>query len=213
MIESTRSAEGAEPARPNRSARVRAGRTREFDPANFDTVFAAARNGDGAAFQQLYSWLAQPITAFVSSKGLADPGPVVNETFLGAFRGLDRFSGDATDFRRWVFGIARHKIVDARRSEGRRNERSIDEINLRDRASSVNVEGEALASLSADAVRALCADLTEEQREVLVLRLVSGLTVQQIADLIGKPLGAVKALQRRAIRRLQATADLGQVRA
>lgn len=196
-----------------RPARSRAALGREFDPARFDQTLAAARGGDGAAFQHLYSWLVRPITGFVSSKGLSDPGPVVSETFLGAFRGLDSFSGDAVDFRKWVFGIARHKIVDAQRKDARRNERSIDEINLSDRASTANVEGEVLANISADTIRELCADLTEEQREVLTLRLVSGLTVAQIAEMLGKEIGAIKALQRRALRRLAATADLGKVRA
>jgi len=182
----------------------------------FCELLAAAREGEGWAFNALYDWLSRPITAFISTKGLADPGPVVNETFLGAFRGLHRFDGGATDFRRWVFGIARHKIIDARRSESRRpqNTISVDDVDehVIELGSVRNtVEDAALANLSTERVKELFETLTEDQRDVLSLRLVSDMTVPQIAVLLDKPEGAVKALQRRALRRLASQLDLKRV--
>lgn len=182
----------------------------------FVDLLAAARQGEGWAFNALHDWLSRPITAFISSKGLGDPGPVVNETFLGAFRGLDRFDGGATDFRRWVFGIARHKIIDARRSESRRPQNwvpmhDIDEQVIELGAGRNDVESEAIINLSTEKVQELFATLTDDQRDVLALRLVSDMTVPQIAIALDKPEGAVKALQRRALRRLASQLESKQV--
>lgn len=177
----------------------------------FSTVLAAARDGEGWAFNSLYGWLSKPITSFISSKGLADPGPVINETFLGAFRNLHRFTGGATDFRRWVFGIARHKIIDARRAESRRPDASVSVDDIAEGVARDNVESEVLINLSTERVEELFSTLTEDQRDVLVLRLVSDMTVAQIAVTLDKPEGAVKALQRRALRRLATHLDTKEV--
>lgn len=182
----------------------------------FADLLTAARAGEGWAFDTLFKWLNRPITAFVSSKGLADPGPVVNETFLGAFRGLDRFDGGATDFRRWVYGIARHKIVDARRSESRRPQNWVPVDEMVEKTIDANavgndVEQEAIINLTTEKVQDLFATLTEDQRDVLTLRLVSDMTVPQIAVALDKPEGAVKALQRRALRRLASQLESKQV--
>ena len=64
---------------------------------------------------------------------------------------------------------------------------------------------ESLASdtLGAERVEALLAVLTVEQREVLVLRIVADLTVEQVAEVVGRRPGAVKALQRRGLARIK----------
>lgn len=61
------------------------------------------------------------------------------------------------------------------------------------------LEHEALQRLSAERVRGLCDRLVPDQRDVLLLRLVGGLTLQDVAAALGKSKGAVKALQRRAL--------------
>lgn len=176
----------------------------------FDDVLSAARNGDSWAFKALYDWLSRPITAFVVGKGISDPGPVVNEVFLGAFRGLHRFEGGAEDFRKWTYGIARHKIIDARRAESRRVPGvPVDAVG--EQAASDDVENDVIVQLSTERVEILLDSLTEDQRDVLVLRMVSDMTVPQIAEVLGKPQGAVKALQRRALRRLAVVLESEEV--
>jgi RNA polymerase sigma-70 factor (ECF subfamily) len=49
----------------------------------------------------------------------------------------------------------------------------------------------------------LCAELSDDQREVLILRIVGDLTVEQVSLIVGKSVGAVKALQRRALTSLR----------
>lgn len=65
------------------------------------------------------------------------------------------------------------------------------------------VAAEALANVATDDVRRLLDGLSPDQREVLLLRLVGGLTIEAIARAVGKREGAVKALQRRGLAALK----------
>ncbi len=169
---------------------------------DFSIRLDAAKAGEGWAFDELFQKWNQPITAFVRSRGVRDAEDLVNETFLAAFRGIGSFSGDEQSFRSWLYRIARNKIADDFRKASRRpmsvslNEGHIDQIGG-------DVEADALAGLGSERVERLFSTLTDEQREVLVLRIVADLTIDQIAYVTGRRRGAVKQLQRRALRRLE----------
>ncbi len=70
-----------------------------------------------------------------------------------------------------------------------------------------DVEIEAERRLAQSRVERLLATLTDDQHEVLLLRLVGDLTVAQIAEITGRRRGAVKQLQRRGLRRIEARFD------
>ena len=116
--------------------------------------------------------------------------------FLGAFRGIGSFAGDESQFRSWVFTIAHRRLTDERRARSCRP--AIADAAVGDRAAG-DVEEEALRRLSAERVRALCAGLPPGQADVLLLRMISGLTVEAIAGVLAKSPGAVKALQRKGV--------------
>lgn len=108
----------------------------------------------------------------------------------------------------WVFAIAHNLAIDDRRRRARQPPQTpwLGE----DRASSATTESEALARLGAQRVQDLLAWLSPDQRDVLLLRIVADLTVDQVADVLGKAPGAVKQLQRRglaALRRQLGDAD------
>jgi RNA polymerase sigma-70 factor (ECF subfamily) len=122
----------------------------------------------------------------------------VNETFMGAFSGIASFTGDEAGFRSWVFTIAHRRLVDERRRMSRRPDTAADYDE--DIASGGgNAEEEALESLGDERVRVLLDGLVPAQRHVLLLRIVGDLTVEQVAAVVGKTAGAVKALQRRGL--------------
>ena len=165
-----------------------------------DEQLAAARRGDGAAFEALYRAMARRVYAFVAARGAADPEGTVNDVFLRVFRNLDRFEGGTEQFQAWVFAIARNALVD----ENRRRNRRVAEQQLEavDQGVDGNVEDEAVDELTAHwAIRQLDV-LTAEQREVLLLRVVADLSLESVAELLGRPVGAVKSMQRRALRTL-----------
>ena len=170
--------------------------------ANFDDVIAGAQDGEGWAFDALFREWNSPITGFVRARGVAEGSDVVNEIFLGAFTSIGRFRGTEADFRAWIYRIARNKVADNFRRLSRRP--LTRELAGADDQVAGDVELDAQARLGLDRVERLLATLTVDQREVLALRIVADLTIAQIAEITGRRRGAVKQLQRRALRRLEA---------
>ena len=173
----------------------------EVDP--FHAVLEAARNGDGRAFGLLYEKLNRRVQAFARVRGANDPEGLVNDVFLQVFTGLRSFRGNESQFNAWVFTIARNRLID----EARRRSRRPVEVAAETTALTVpigpdDVEQEVEARLATESMLAQLDVLTDEQRDVVLLRIVSDLTIDTIAEIIGKRPGAVKALQRRAFRAL-----------
>jgi RNA polymerase sigma-70 factor (ECF subfamily) len=169
---------------------------------DFDDVLARARTGAGEAFTVLYQDLSKPVAAYVRTQGVADVEDLTSEVFMAVFTGLSRFEGDQAGFRSWVFTIAHHRVAD----HWRRAARSLSLTSydpMDDERTVPSAEAGAFESLGSQEVAELLAGLTEEQREVLTLRVVADLTVEQVADVVGRSLGAVKALQRRALATLR----------
>ena len=170
----------------------------------FDRVLAAAQADAPWAYESLYRSLSPSVCGYLRLQGASDPEDLTSEVFLGAFRGLRSFAGDEARFRSWVFAIAHRRLTDERRAHGCRpqmTDAALPEV------AGGDVEEEALRRLSAERVRSLCAGLSPDQADVLLLRLVSGLTVEAVAAMLGKTPGAVKALQRRGVCALRKVFD------
>jgi len=158
----------------------------------FDQVLGAARLGEGWAFERLFHWLGRPVAGYLRGAGVEDPDGLANEVFLKAFRGLDGFDGDADRFRSWLFTIAHHAVIDDRRRRARRPKTAALE---RD----VPAPDEVDVVLGDDRVRGLLAGLAPDQRDVVLLRLVADLSIEETAAALGKKPNAVKQLQHRAV--------------
>jgi RNA polymerase sigma-70 factor (ECF subfamily) len=176
-----------------------------------DLLVAAACAGGSWAFGRLWQLLGPDVAAYLRSRGVRDADDVTSEVFLAAFTGIGRFSGDGAAFRGWLFTIAHHKGVDAYR----RRRPQVDPFDPAgdvdgsapwQRRARPSAEDEALDRVGSADVRRRLADLTDDQRAVILLRVVADLSLVETADVLGKPLGAVKALQHRALARLR-TAD------
>jgi RNA polymerase sigma-70 factor (ECF subfamily) len=178
-----------------------------MDDRPFPAVLADARAGDPAAYRTLWGRYAGQIRGFLLARGTPEPDEVVNDVFLAAFAGLGTFAGGESEFRAWIFGIARHKRADALRSLWRRRQRDArgngDCTPARATPALADVEEEAVAALGDAELLMLLAGLTAEQRDVIVCRYLSDLSLEQTAVVLGKSVGTVKALQHRAIARLR----------
>jgi len=171
---------------------------------SFDAVLAAARAGEGWAFERLFAWLGRAVAAYLRGAGTEDPDGSANDVFLRAFTSLDRFDGNEDRFRSWVFTIAHHLVIDERRRSARRPRRtSLDAAGPELGPVTNDSAEEALVSLGDDRVRRLLAGLAPDQRDVVLLRVVSDLSIEDTAAALGKRAGAVKALQHRAMRTLR----------
>lgn len=164
----------------------------------FDDVLAAARAGAGWAFERLWETYAGPVAGYLRLQGAAEPDDLTSEVFLGAFRSIGAFSGDEAAFRSWLFTIAHRRLLDARRAAGRRPQLTPLEDNP-PAGAEPSPDDEVLRRLATERVRALCCRLVPDQRDVLLLRLVGGFTIEEVAATLGKSPGAVKALQRRGL--------------
>ena len=122
--------------------------------------------------------------------------------FLAVFDRLPQFVGNESQFRSFVFSVAYRRLVDEFRTRARRGE-SEEWTAERDPKSSPSAEDDVIDRLADDTTPSLLNALPADQRDVMVLRIIADLTVDQIATVIGKRSGAVKALQRSALERLR----------
>lgn len=182
-------------------ARQRPSRRASFGPG-FDSVLQAARSGAPWALERLYLALSPAVLGYLRVQGATDPEDLANEVFLGVFRRITSFDGSEDAFRSWVFTIAHSRLVDDRRRAGRRPHAAGEAYDRVERPGG-DAEHDAMERLSSQRVQALCEQLVPDQRDVLLLRLMAGLTVEAIADALGKSEGAVKALQRRGLANLR----------
>jgi RNA polymerase sigma factor (sigma-70 family) len=169
-----------------------------MSPERFTSLLEAAREGSEAAWQEIYDDLSPAILGYLRANRSPDPEDVLSEVFLQVARDIPRFDGDQGGFRSWVFTIAHHRLIDARRHFARRPvELSPDPPETADRAD--DAADEALAKIGTDEVQRILATLSDDQRAVLLLRVIGDLSVDDVAKAVGKRPGAVKALQRRGL--------------
>lgn len=137
---------------------------------------------------------------YLRAAGAADSEDLLGDVFVDVLRGLDGFRGDDDALRRWVFTIAHHRLVDDHRRRARRQRLLRTQRQLRVAPPAEPFDPALIAALDA---------LTPDQREVVVLRFVADLSLETVAEMTGRPEGAVKSLQHRALRNL--ATNLGAV--
>lgn len=142
------------------------------------------------------------MAGYLRLQGAFEPEDLSSDAFLGVFAGLRSFEGTEQQFRSWVFTIAHRRLIDERRRRIRKPVTPTDDVEALDHRAG-DAEEDALSAVGRRRVYELCAELSADQREVLLLRIVADLTVEQIAGVVGKSSGAVKALQRRALTALR----------
>jgi RNA polymerase sigma-70 factor (ECF subfamily) len=165
--------------------------------AQFPEILAAARAGADWAWTSVYRDISPAVLGYLRARGAREPEDLTGEVFLQLVRDLPRFAGDEHDFRAWVFVIAHHRLVD----EGRRRARRPVDLaaEVPETREPDDVETEVLHGAAEDRVRRIIEQLAPDQRDVLLLRVLGELTVEEVATAIGKSAGAVKALQRRGL--------------
>lgn len=186
--------------------------------AAFGVVLARAQAGDEAAFARLFADVQPPLLRYLRVI-TPEAEDVAGDTWLQVVTGLRGFRGPEEAFRAWLFTIARHRAADAGRSRARRPTvpLAVSEATQGLAAQGWAAQGLgagqplapdaadlALDEISARAVVALIATLPRDQAEVIMLRVVAGLEVADVASIVGKSPGAVRVTAHRALRRLAA---------
>ncbi|MDZ7731847.1 MAG: sigma-70 family RNA polymerase sigma factor [Acidimicrobiia bacterium] len=150
--------------------------------------------------------MAGRLAAFFRARGVEDPEAATSEVLLRVFRSIERFEGGEREFESWVFTIARRLAIDEHRRTTRRPRST--EAPVPDGVAPDDPATDALDRLHGGEVRAVLDGLTDEQRDVVLLRVVADLPAEQVGEIIGKAPDAVRALQHRALARLRR--DLSQ---
>ena len=180
----------------------------------FPRVLARAQAGDHGAIEELYRDLAPLVLGYLRANGAIDAEDLTSEVFVAVVRNVASFDGQERAFRSWVLTIAHRRLVDGLRRRGRRPEDPVepDDTALVTLADDSTTEELAVAGLGAAAVAAMLAELTDDQRAVVTLRIIDDLPIKEVAEVLGKPVTAVKSLQHRALatlaRHLAATGSI-----
>jgi RNA polymerase sigma factor (sigma-70 family) len=166
-------------------------------------TFEAAASGDGAAFTALYRALSPNVHGYLLAHGVLDPEALTNDVFLAVFGRLPELSGGIAGLRTFVFSVAHARMVDDLRRRQRRPE-PLPYLPELDTRSTASAEDAVLASDGSERLLAMINRLNPDHAETLTLRIVADLSVEQTAAVLGRSVGAVKQLQRRALLQLRA---------
>ena len=169
----------------------------------FDDVLAAAQDGAPWAVAVLWRELHPRLLRFLRGLDPAAAEDVESDTWLVAARDLSNFRGNDKQFSAWMFTIARNRLIDWRRREARRRSVAVTPEILGEHPAEDDPAVTAVDVLRADAAVALVrASLPRHQAEVILLRVLAGLDVDEVASIVGKRPGNVRVLQHRGLRRL-----------
>ena len=140
---------------------------------------------------------------YLRTNGATDPEDTASDVFVSMVSKIGQFKGDERHFRSWLLTITHRRLIDEFRRRGRRPEDSLpaEELGERSIRSTGDAESDAITRLRSRGVLDALDQLTQDQRAALMLRVLADLPVAEIADIMGKPETAVKALLRRAFSR------------
>lgn len=172
----------------------------------FPEILAAARTGADWAWERLYGSIAGGVRGYLAAQGATDPENLTGEVLLHLVRGLPRFEGDEAGFRSWVFLVAHHRLIDERRRRRRDAMLTGQEAPA---AAAPSAEVLALDSVTDVEWRRRLDELTDDQRHVILLRVVADLSAEQVAQILGKRVGTIRVLQHRALLRLRSDLTIG----
>ncbi len=168
-----------------------------------DDALPAAQLGEPWALRIVYDTLAPAVESYLRTRGASEPEDLTSEVFLTVLPKLPTLTGGVSGLRTFTFSVAHARLVDDLRKRSRRAP-VVEYDPADDPRQAPSSEEQALVDLGAARVRALLSTLVRDQRDVLVLRILGDLTVEQVAEALGKSVGAVKQLQRRGLIALRA---------
>jgi RNA polymerase sigma-70 factor (ECF subfamily) len=167
-----------------------------------DALVLDARAGSASAFTDLWQRLSPVVAGYVRGRGVRDAEDVTSEVFLTAYRGLDGFEGDGAAFRRRLFTIAHHRAVDAVRDQPRELGDAAYEHEEYHRTTH-RAAAEPPGRIEHEATLRLLQQLPTDQRDVLLLRVVADLSVDEVSRVLDRSADAVRRLHRRALVQLR----------
>jgi len=165
-------------------------------------LIRSAQNGNADAFAALYRANVQKIFRYiyyrVNNAQLAED--LTGDVFMRALEGMGKYDDRGRPFVAWLYRIAHARVVDYFRKTGK----DPVETDIADTPLPVDADLDAglVRRQAAQQLRRAIAALTAEQQQVIILRFIEGLRMEEVARIMGKRPNAIKALQHRALRAL-----------
>ena len=175
-----------------------------------DELVAAAMAGDHEAVGRLLAIIRPVVVRYCrarlgrTDRASASADDVAQEVCLAVLTALPSYRVQGRPFLAFVYGIAAHKVIDAHRAVTRNRSEPVadvpDAVEVAD-----GPEQRALRVELSSEMGRLLDQLPDKQREILVLRVVVGLSAEETAEAVGSTPGAVRVAQHRALARLRKT--------
>jgi len=163
-----------------------------------ESLVQRAKQGDREAFAQLYEEYFDRIYRYIAFKtgDRVEAEDMTQQVFLNALDAISSFKWKGISFSAWLYRIAHNLVVDYLRKKPKRAATLVSESPA---GSDGNPQLMAEHSLDIERLLSACQRLTEPQRQVISLRFAGELPIAEVARIMGKSQGAVKALQHSAI--------------
>jgi len=173
-----------------------------LDDAAIERLVEAAKAGDPDAFGRLFDHYHEPVYRYIASRvhRPTDAEDLTQLVFVKALEALPRYESRGVPFGGWLFKLARNSVIDFVRT---RHEHVDLDAAVGHATGEATPDDQAVTRQMLDAVGAALAELTDEQREAIVLRFFAGLSAREAAEAMGKQEGTVRGLQFRAIAALR----------
>lgn len=176
----------------------------ESDRDEFRTLIAKAKDGDSAAFGELYQKWYSPVFRFVAmrvgDRTVAED--LTQDVFTKLFAHLDRFELTAAHPLGFLFTSARNAVIDYHKKKKSPSLEAMELPDIKD-DSAKTPEEETSLSLDTKLLREAMEKLTDEQQLIVVMRLIEERPVRDVAQALGKSEEAVRQAQVRALRSLR----------
>lgn len=169
----------------------------------FEQLLGSAQEGDEDAFAEIWRATHPMLVRYLRVRAGGDADDLASQTWLRVMEALTTFTGSEPQFRRWVVTIARNLHLDHARRQTRRPESAVDDITELETGSHPDAAQSVEEQMSTERALRMIASLPPAQAEMVMLRVVLGLEVADVAAIVGKRPGAVRVAVHRALRTLE----------
>lgn len=169
-----------------------------MDPTDVERLVTEARRGGSDALAVLCSAFYPKVLKYMCYRAdVVTAEDLTTEVFVKVIGNIRAQRGS---FPAWLYRIARNVVIDNARKQKARQEQPMDEQTV----NPVQAEGDPAVSVAREEdLRVAIAQLTDEQRELVTLKFIEGLSNDEVAEITGRKRGAIRALQFRALAALR----------
>ncbi len=161
-----------------------------MDNDDLGIAVEAAVHGEGWAFERIFRDVAPHVQSYLAISGVADPVGMTNDVFHAVFRHMAEFDGDRASFIRWLFTVARSQLIETGRP-------------------GPEVTGVPADPGDGSPAPELLHLLDDAERDVLLLRFVAGLTVDDLTTVLAESVDIIEQLERTALDTLTSALGTG----